>query len=192
MLLLIPGHSPSSRIRPLTLIGYGIGLGAAMLAAAIVIHGGPSARWFPPGHWCGSVATGAGIGGLFAAGVWRLLEPIPSLRRMEQMLVAALDMEAFRYRHALLLSLIAGLPEEILFRGALQPALGWLPTSILFGTLHAITPAYFVYATAAGGLLGGLAIWQNGLWAPVAAHVVIDALMFGLLIRRGRSRRRVG
>jgi uncharacterized protein len=61
--------------------------------------------------------------------------------------------------------------EETLFRAFLQaaaiqglePALpasaaavaGVAGTSLVFGALHALTPTYFIYATAAGALLGG-------------------------------------
>jgi uncharacterized protein len=65
--------------------------------------------------------------------------------------------------------------------------LGLLVTSLLFGALHAVTFAYFVYATVAGALLGALALWRDGLWAPIAAHTVIDVIMFALLIRRWRK-----
>jgi membrane protease YdiL (CAAX protease family) len=37
---------------------------------------------------------------------------------------------------ALLIGLGAGLGEETLFRGAVQPVLGILPTSILFASMH--------------------------------------------------------
>src|SRR5690606_19992823 len=96
--------------------------------------------------------------------------------------VRLLDLDAMGPRHALLLGLVAGIPEEILFRGAIQPLLGLILTSLLFGALHAVSPAYFAYASLAGLLLGQLAIWRGGLWAPVAAHVAIDALMLFLLV----------
>lgn len=68
-----------------------------------------------------------------------------------------------------LLALGVGVGEETLFRGFLQSAAiqglaGVLPAecatacgltaaSVVFGALHAITPSYFVFATAAGFVL---------------------------------------
>lgn len=72
-----------------------------------------------------------------------------------------------------LLALGAGVGEEVLFRGFVQAAAdsglaGALPalppaaataaalagTSVAFGALHALTPLYFAFATAAGALFG--------------------------------------
>jgi len=99
-------------------------------------------------------------------------------------------MPALRPHHAVILGLLAGVPEEILFRGALQPTLGLLVTSLVFGALHAVTFAYFIYAGIAGMFLGALALWRGALWAPIAAHTVIDVIMFALLIYGWQTRER--
>jgi membrane protease YdiL (CAAX protease family) len=106
------------------------------------------------------------------------------------MILTSLDMDAMHYYHAVLFGLLAGIPEEILFRGAVQPALGIVLAAAIFGVFHAINLAYFLYAAGAGVLLGLLA--DGGLWAPIAAHTVIDAVMFALLIRRWRHLRADG
>jgi hypothetical protein len=95
-------------------------------------------------------------------------------------------MESLTVAHAIWFGLIAGIPEETLFRGAMQPVAGLVVTALVFGALHAITPTYFVYATAAGVLLGALAAWSGGLWMSIAAHATIDTVMFVLLIARWR------
>jgi membrane protease YdiL (CAAX protease family) len=61
----------------------------------------------------------------------------------------------------LVLALIAGISEEILFRGALQPIFGLWFTSILFAVVHV----------------------QYGL-TPVTVFVVILAVLLGLIRRR--------
>lgn len=75
-----------------------------------------------------------------------------------------------------MLAVGAGVGEECLFRGLLQSGLisrleGWGATSgalsqggatalglgtasLVFGALHAVTPAYFTFATVAGGIFG--------------------------------------
>ncbi|MBN2294453.1 MAG: CPBP family intramembrane metalloprotease [Pirellulales bacterium] len=96
-------------------------------------------------------------------------------------------------------SLLAGLGEEMLFRGFLQPLVaGWAGeqvgvwvglgvASLIFGLLHAITPTYAVVACLIGLFLGGLWLATGNLLAPITAHAVYDflALVYFLRIRSG-------
>ncbi len=50
-------------------------------------------------------------------------------------------------------------------------------TSVVFGALHAVTPLYFFWATAAGALFGGEYV-VAGLAAAVATHWAYDWLAF--------------
>ena len=181
-----------SRVAPSTLIVYGtlLGLGMITLAAAWtgILRGQDLRAWFPRAHWLADVALGTLTGVLFALLAWQLLDAVPALKQIERLIIRTLEMRALRYYHAVLFGLLAGVPEEILFRGALQPTLGLLLTSIVFGALHAVTPAYFVYASTAGVVLGVLADWSGALWMPITAHAVIDLVMFALLIRMWRRR----
>jgi membrane protease YdiL (CAAX protease family) len=91
-----------------------------------------------------------------------------------------------------LIALLAGLGEELLFRGLLQGALAlWLEpwaavalTGVLFGLMHPITPAYFVLATLAGVYLGWAALAGGNLLVPVVAHAVYDFVALLYLLRR--------
>lgn len=187
----LPPLPPHQRIRPRTLVRYGLGFGALMIAAAWLWQGVIRGRatftaWFPAQGWPGDVLLGIVVGIAFVALAWPVLEFVPAFKRIEQIILRTLYMHALRWPHAVFFGLVAGIPEEILFRGALQAEIGLLPSALIFGLLHAITPAYFVYAAGAGLLLGALTNWQEALWAPVAAHVTIDVLMFLLLIRTWR------
>ncbi|MBN1679872.1 MAG: CPBP family intramembrane metalloprotease [Anaerolineae bacterium] len=181
------------RIHPRVLAAYGSVFGLGMIVGAWVwtrlIHTGNRGAWFPATHWPVDIGIGSLGGAAFALIAWALFERVPALRRVGQLILNTLDMNALRVHHAVMFGLIAGIPEEILFRGALQPTLGWVITSLIFGALHGITPAYFAYATVAGGVLGWLTLWRDGLWAAVAAHVTIDTIMFLLLIQRWRRER---
>lgn len=185
-----PGHL--LRLHPRVLVGYGTLLGAVMLGLgfgwALLAGGEGPGAWFPRQHWLADLLLGALLGAAFAAAAWGLFGRIPALQRIERRLVALLDMPALRPHHAVIFGLLAGVPEEILFRGALQPTLGLLVTALVFGALHAVTFAYFVYAGLAGALLGALALWRGALWAPIAAHTAVDVIMFALLIRRWQTR----
>ena len=77
-----------------------------------------------------------------------------------------------------LLALASGLGEELFFRGALQPVLGLLLTSLIFGALH-IGPkkvflAWTFWAFVMGLLFGAIFELTGVLWGPVLAHVGIN------------------
>jgi membrane protease YdiL (CAAX protease family) len=76
------------------------------------------------------------------------------------------------------LALASGFAEELFFRGAMQPVLGLLITSVIFGAVHVgPKPVFFVWTTWAFvmGLLLGIIFELTGvLWGPVLAHVWIN------------------
>jgi membrane protease YdiL (CAAX protease family) len=81
-----------------------------------------------------------------------------------------------------LIAIVAGLGEEMLFRGAIQPVLGnWLGpvtglvcASLVFGLAHAITPTYAVLTALIGGYLGWLYLQSDNLLIPATAHALYD------------------
>lgn len=87
----------------------------------------------------------------------------------------------------IVLGAAAGIGEEWLFRGALQPSLGLVATSLVFGLAHVggwkMLP-FGVWASIMGLILGGLAITTGGLIAPIVAHGVYDMMALEY-IRRG-------
>ena len=91
----------------------------------------------------------------------------------------------------IVLGMSAGIGEECLFRGVLQPVVeGWtspltaiLLTGLIFGLLHALTPAYFILATILSIYFGFLVNYTGNLLAPVLAHGLYDAIGFLLLKR---------
>ena len=94
-----------------------------------------------------------------------------------------------------MVAVLAGIGEELLFRGALQttvgvwttPLVGLVVTSFLFGLAHALSKLYFLFAVAVGGFLGWLALQYN-LVAPMVAHGVYDFLALTYLSRRATLR----
>ncbi len=98
-------------------------------------------------------------------------------------------------------SLAAGLGEEMLFRGLLQTALtenltgpwGWIIAlmlaSFVFGICHWVTNSYAVLAALMGIYLGGLLLVTDNLLVPIATHTVYD---FVALIYLTRTRPSAG
>jgi membrane protease YdiL (CAAX protease family) len=89
-----------------------------------------------------------------------------------------------------LIGAAAGIGEEWLFRGIVQPLAGLIATSVLFGIAHIggrrMLP-FGVWAMAMGLVMGALAIVTGGLTAPIVAHGVYDMLALEY-IRRGAQR----
>lgn len=92
--------------------------------------------------------------------------------------------------NAVLLALVSGFAEEVFFRGALQPRVGWLLASLLFGCVHFVPRREFLpwtgFAIGAGLLFGALFVWTGNLLAPVTAHVVVNGVNLPRLVRRYR------
>jgi len=79
----------------------------------------------------------------------------------------------------LILALLSSFAEELLFRGFLQPILGWFFTSILFGLAHWTgdrrLSAWPLIAILAGAALGALALWDlSGLPGAIGAHLAVN------------------
>jgi membrane protease YdiL (CAAX protease family) len=91
-------------------------------------------------------------------------------------------------------AVLAGVGEELLFRGSLQTALsnwttpvtGLVITSLLFGLAHALSKLYFFFAVAVGAFLGWMTLRYNDLVAPIIAHGLYDFLALAYLSRRGQ------
>lgn len=94
-----------------------------------------------------------------------------------------------------LISTLAGLGEELLFRGVIQVsiadaldgpagvALGLVVAAVLFGLVHFITPSYVLMAGLMGLYLGGLLLATQNLLVPITSHAVYDFLVLVYLAR---------
>ncbi len=81
----------------------------------------------------------------------------------------------------------AGLAEEVLFRGGLQPSIGIIAAAVLFGVSHGGWRkemwAYVVAASISGGLFGLAYRWTGDLWVPMIAHTLHNIVSTVLLSR---------
>jgi membrane protease YdiL (CAAX protease family) len=95
-----------------------------------------------------------------------------------------------------LVALLAGVGEELLFRGVIQtllgqwttPVAGLLITSILFALAHALSKLYFLLALIIGLCFGWLVYRYNDLVAPMLAHSMYDFVALLYLSRTSRLR----
>jgi uncharacterized protein len=77
---------------------------------------------------------------------------------------------------------VAGVSEELLFRGVAQsllarwstPLIGLILASLIFGLFHAVSFLYFAVAAAAGAYFGLLMLTFGELVTPIVAHASYD------------------
>jgi len=94
-----------------------------------------------------------------------------------------------------LVSAAAGIGEEMLFRGLIQPVIGdhfgaivgLLAAAVAFGLAHPITKTYALVAAGIGLYLGWLMVWQENLLAPIVTHAVYDFVALVWLLGGARS-----
>ncbi|GAB4575981.1 MAG: hypothetical protein Kow0077_30210 [Anaerolineae bacterium] len=174
-------------IPPAQIIQLGAGFGLVMMLIAAVWGTGQPDKTLgdllaPRDLW--QVIPGMIVGALGGALAFTLGKRFVSVRTIVKLLEETIDLSKLTFTHVLIISMLAAIPEEMLFRGAMQGHLGLLITSLIFGGLHAITRTYFLYATAAGLLLGILRPMTGSLWLAIGAHFALDVVAFMFLLQR--------
>ena len=113
---------------------------------------------------------------------------VRAVRRVYRDIVKPLFAE-IGVREVVVIAVAAGVGEELLFRGVLQPEIGLIPASLVFGALHTGgrgTLAFGCWVAVMGAALGWLAVATGGLLAPIVAHALYDAAAL-VYIRWGRD-----
>jgi membrane protease YdiL (CAAX protease family) len=120
------------------------------------------------------------------------LGPLKPLDKLVQEFLVPLFRPA-RIWELFLISALAGIGEELLFRGVLQAGVeqfsgsSWLAlalASLLFGLAHPISTTYAVLAALIGGYLGWLWMATGNLLVPIVTHGAYDFVALVYLIRR--------
>ncbi|OHB99453.1 MAG: hypothetical protein A3G70_04195 [Planctomycetes bacterium RIFCSPLOWO2_12_FULL_39_13] len=73
-----------------------------------------------------------------------------------------------------LISIFAGVAEELLFRGVIQVKFGIIAASVIFGLFHFITPAYCILAGIMGFYVGTLFHEYQSILIPIQLHLIYD------------------
>lgn len=130
------------------------------------------------------LAIGLASGGLFAAAGLGLIK-IPAFKKIleEYAIIRQVREMNLSVNEMVYVSLIAGISEEILFRGAIQPVIGIWWTSLLFIAVHgyvrlnSVTHVlYSLFTFALSLMLGGLFMY-TGLISAMAAHFIYDVIV---------------
>jgi uncharacterized protein len=160
----------------------------------------PFREQFPTGEpltW--AIVRGLAAAVLMLAMFWWLVHSNrPALRQLRQQVEWLIGemFPAANVGQLALVAVLAGVGEELLFRGVIQTLLvGWTtPTigivigSLLFGVAHSMSRLYFALATLIGLCFGWMAWRYNDLVGPIVAHSVYDFVALMYISRQGNSR----
>ena len=112
--------------------------------------------------------------------------PVGELRRIREFLTRELapSLSGLHWYDLILLSVLAGVSEELLFRGLLQPWIGQPWCNLLFGVVHWITPLYALLAFVIGGYLSWTMTVTDpqNLLTPIITHALHDYLAFLMIV----------
>ena len=95
----------------------------------------------------------------------------------------------------LFISILAGVSEELFFRGWMQtmlanlfgPLAGIIITSLLFGLAHYLSKEYAIYAFVTGIYLGVIFHLTGNLYILMTIHAVYDLIALGYLSKRHKG-----
>lgn len=129
---------------------------------------------------------GLGVGTAVALGTRLSMRVSPLSNRMGAVLgrmLGPMSLEA-----CVALALLSAVGEELLFRAALQPAIGVVWATLAFAAVHVPVDRdlwpWPLFALGTGALLAGLYEVTGGAIAPIAAHFAINAHNLYLVARR--------
>jgi membrane protease YdiL (CAAX protease family) len=147
-----------------------------LAAGALAWSAARTGRMLPPGLTEGRPLASLLLGAALAAAVlwvsgWLMRRPGP-VRRLGRTLAAHVG--PVSAAEAAGIAGLSAVGEELLFRGTLQPAMGYIAASLLFGLAHFVPGrgwrAYPLFAGAMGFLFGGLVLATGNLLGAILAH----------------------
>lgn len=187
-----------------TAIGFEIALGVVAVLAGKFF--GPLANHFVPSVYdLWGVAWGVGLGSLLALPMVALVQGLQKLElpQIDEINQLGRDrilplMDGLTNSELAVISIAAGVGEELLFRGWFQTLLTgdasqWSPVSIfigisiasvVFGLAHAVTKLYVLVVAVMGILFGIMLVATGNLLVPIAAHAVFDFIQLRLAVRQ--------
>jgi membrane protease YdiL (CAAX protease family) len=131
-------------------------------------------------HW--QLLIGLFFGALSGFLGWRIIR-LPFMKSVRQKYGSLLQQLKLNWVDIIFISFCAGVGEELLFRGAIQPYLGIWVTAIIFVAIHGyLNPmdwrisVYGIFMTAIIAALGYFA-QDFGILTAITAHFAIDVVL---------------
>ncbi|MFB6257942.1 MAG: CPBP family intramembrane glutamic endopeptidase [Flavobacteriales bacterium] len=138
--------------------------------------------------WYSQLGIGLALGTINAFAGWGLIR-MPFMEPVERKYRTLIGGIRIGWPDIIFLSVCAGVGEELLFRGGVQPHFGVWPTSILFVALHGyLNPmdwrvsVYGIFMTIAIAIIGKLYL-NVGALSAFTAHTMIDIILIRALIK---------
>jgi uncharacterized protein len=146
-------------------------------------------RWSAAGCAEGILATLPLLAGLYVVIRWPV-GPLARIKHFSERILRPM-LRSCTVIDLLGIAVLAGLGEEMLFRGAVQGSLQhrmdlWLAvllSSVFFGLMHAVTPTYAVLAALIGVYFGLVWYYTDNLLVVSIAHALYDFLALLYLMR---------
>ena len=188
--------APRLRPAPGNMVSHALVFYGLLAGAAWVWRGGVQGEsiWLAPGVSAPHGPLEGLVAGLAIAGAYVVLSGLYLERTRWGRIMAhemASQLRGLGFGGALVLATASGLAEELFFRGALQPQVGLVAASLLFGVLHVPHRREFLpwpfFAGAVGFVLGALYEWSGSLLGPAVAHIAINLVGLVRLVRQGPS-----
>jgi membrane protease YdiL (CAAX protease family) len=149
------------------------------------------------GHWVVQAGVGLLAGGILFAAVTLMVWLFPALMDSAGGLLREVIHQARpRSRDCAVISMAAGVGEELLFRAVLVPVAGPFASSLLFAAAHSFNAEtwagrlLYVLATFVVGLFLAWLFVAHGLWAAMVCHAAYDFVALEALRRDVFDRRR--
>ena len=184
----------------LSAVGFELGIGVVALIAGFVF--GPMANELVPTVQAGwAIAWGIGLGCLLAVpmvfavqGLQNLdIGPIREINEFSKQHILPM-IRGLTLSELAVVSICAGVGEELLFRGWLQMLItgsptewtpwtitvGVLASSLAFGAVHWVSKLYVIVVFLLGLLFGIMLVATENLLVPIAAHAMFDFIQFYL------------
>ena len=145
------------------------------------------------GAWWWHALVGGTVGWFIAEVAWSVIKH-PWLHPVRVKYTDMIGPLIPTFALQVLVSVCAGVGEELLFRGAAQYWLGIPLTAVVFvalhGYLHPLDRRVSIYgAFMVLAMIGlGMIAQRAGLLAPMIAHTVIDIVLIGRLVRDWKMR----
>jgi membrane protease YdiL (CAAX protease family) len=144
-------------------------------------------------HWnFGGISMGL-VAGIALAAVAIRVSALPWLRDLERLIDQEVVpiFQGLPWQSLIAIAALAGASEEVLFRGFLQhwlaegcglgSVLAIVVAALLFGAVHALSVAYFVFAFVLGAVFGWIFVATDNLAVAIIMHAAYDAVVLLML-----------
>jgi membrane protease YdiL (CAAX protease family) len=167
---------PARRLLELVFLTEG-----AALAAALLLAWWLDIRLFPlTRNFWGDMLKGTAAAlpplAFFICLLSKKAERVTALRSLRRKVLGDIR-ELFldvRPEDLVLISVSAGVAEELFFRGVLQTKVGIVWASIIFGLVHFVSPSYVIAASVMGFYIGAISQMSGHLLVPIQLHFIYD------------------